>query len=292
MSEYVLALLKCKGIGSKKLYNYFLKYNFREDQIKENIKEIVNDNDFLYFKLLLEESRNEILKNKEKKIEIITLFDTNYPKKLLLISDPILYLYYYGNIELLNKKSIAIIGSREITEEDKNITFELANKFSKEGITVVSGLALGTDTEAHKGTLNNSGSTIAVLPSGINIITPTSNRELAKNIINNSGLIVSEYTCDTPASKFTFVKRDRIQAALADAVLVVKANETSGTMNAVRVAQESEKYVTQLSTNINTLIKNQYKINSDEDFNDLINIINNKVYNIVQPEHHEQESLF
>ncbi|NLL44783.1 MAG: DNA-processing protein DprA [Mollicutes bacterium] len=291
MDKYVIALLKCKGIGNVKILNYILKYNKNINDILNNLTDLINSDDLKSFNNYVYEAENEIINNRKNGINIISVLNDNYPTKLLLIKDPILYLYYKGNISLINNTSIAIIGSRKTSSEDELLTREVAKKISIQGITIVSGLAIGIDANAHIGSYNEVGKTIAVLPSGLNNIVPSTNKNIADKILNNGGLIVSEYSFNVAATKYTFVKRDRIQAAISDAVIVIKADEKSGTMNAVKIAQSSNKYVTQHSENKNKLISNVFE-NNFEGILKIINMAKNQIYIIHEKESYEQESLF
>lgn len=291
MDKYVLSLLKCKGLGNVKVLDYILKYKKNIQLIKENLNELITSEELEKFDIYLKQSEEEIIENKKHQIEIISVFNDNYPTKLLSIKDPVLYLYYKGDINLLYNTSIAIIGSREISSQDELITREISEKISSKGITVVSGLAQGIDTQAHLASLKQKGKTIAVLASGLNIITPSNNSSLAKNILISGGLLVSEYSFNVNATKYSFVKRDRIQAALSDAIIVIKANENSGTMHAVKVAQSAEKYVTQYKTNENKLIYNSFG-NDENDISIIIEEAKSKKYNFKEQKKYEQTSLF
>ena len=108
-SEFIIALLKCPGIGSTKAFKYIVDNSFSLEKCILNIEKIVAKSDF---DICINEARKEIELNKNKKISIITIFDNTFPSKLYTISDPILYLYYYGNVSLLNESSVAIIGTR------------------------------------------------------------------------------------------------------------------------------------------------------------------------------------
>ena len=291
MDKYIIALLKCKGIGNVKLLNFVLKYNKDISKILENLSELITEGDKHIFDNYLKEAEQEIINNKKMGIDIISVLNEKYPNKLLMIKDPILYLYYKGDISLIYKTSIAIIGSRNINNDEELLTRDIAKKVASQNITVVSGLALGTDANAHIGSCNEKGKTIAVLPSGLNIITPSSNKKIADNILNNGGLLVSEYSIDTIPTKYTFVKRDRIQSALSDAIIVIKADEKSGTMNAVKVAQKCGKYVTQHISNKNKLIVNSFEDTKD-DINKVINQAANQKYELIRDTSYKQESLF
>ena len=259
--KYIIALLKCKGVGNAKLFEYIKKQNFNIDNIKKNIDELICCDDLEIFEHILTKAEIEINENAKHGIELITILDEKFPSKLYTISDPILYLYYKGNIELINKPAIAIIGTRNPSLESVNNTNKLSWNLSKLKYVIVSGLALGIDTIAHKGCLEAKGNTIAVLPSGIDNIQPMSNRILAKQIIESDGCLITEYSVNTTLNKFNYAKRDRIQSALSNVVIVPQANEKSGTMIAVNKSKKEKKPIFQLSTNNNKLIDNIININ-------------------------------
>ena len=291
MDKYVIALLKFKGIGNVKVLKYILKYNKDINNILEHLNELIMDEDIYLFDNYVKDASKEILLNKSQVISIISILSDDYPNKLLMIKDPVLYLYYKGDISLIYNTSIAIIGSRNINKEDEVLTRDIAKNISSKGVTVVSGLALGTDANAHIGSYKEKGRTIAVLPIGLDNIVPNSNRVLADDIINNGGLLVSEYSVNTISSKYNFVKRDRIQSALSDAIIVIKAEENSGTMNAVKVALNCNKYVTQYTKNNNKIILNSFD-NTIEDINDIIDKAKKQNYKIIKESSYEQKTLF
>ena len=129
------------------------------------------------------------------KIKEISIENELYPKELRNIYNAPLKLYVLGNIEILNKKGLAIVGSRKETEYGKKVAIKISRELSENGINIISGLALGIDTYAHMGSIlaNSKGKTIAVLGSGIDVIYPKQNVELARKIIQSGGCIVSEY---------------------------------------------------------------------------------------------------
>ncbi|MBR3280480.1 MAG: DNA-processing protein DprA [Clostridia bacterium] len=186
-------------------------------------------------------------------INKITIENSVYPNKLRNIYDPPKELYYVGDINLLNNKIVAIIGCRKASKYGLKIAKIFSEELSKNGITIISGLAIGIDGEAHKNSLKNIGRTIAVLGSGLDIIYPESHIELCKEIINNGGLIISEFPLGTSPSKENFPKRNRIISALSDGVLVVEAKKRSGTMITVDFALEQGKDVFIVPGNIDSL---------------------------------------
>lgn len=178
-----------------------------------------------------------------KEIQVITMQDKNYPKNLFELKNPPEKLYAIGNIELLNEFSLAIVGARKCEEESLNLATILAENFVKLGITIISGLAIGIDTAAHEGTLNSNGKTVAVLGSGFNKLYPKCNKELSEKIVDNNGLVISEYEPDTPPLKPNFVNRNRIIAALSSGVIVIEASEKSGSISTAKVAMNLKKKI-------------------------------------------------
>ena len=169
-------------------------------------------------------------------IEEITINDKYYPEQLKNIYDPPVKLYVLGNKKILNKKGIAIVGTRMATEYGKEVALKISKELSEKGINIISGLAIGIDAYAHMGNLQaqnsekNIGKTIAVLGSGIDKLYPKQNIELAKNIIKSGGCIISEYKNGTPPEKQNFPKRNRIISGLSRGILVVEAKEKSGSL--------------------------------------------------------------
>lgn len=155
--------------------------------------------------------------------------DEGYPESLKQIPNPPKQLYVLGNEQILNEKSIAIIGSRVCTPEGEKIAEQFAKELSKNGICIVSGMAKGIDTAAHMGALKVGGKTIAVLGGGFKHIFPKENEKLFYSIIKNGGAVVCEYDEDTNPEAKRFVARNRIVSGLSMGVLIVEAKHRSGT---------------------------------------------------------------
>lgn len=182
---------------------------------------------------------------------VITLADSNYPQALLRIADPPTLLYAKGNVALLNKPAIAIVGSRNASAQGMLNADRFAQNLSDAGLTVVSGLALGIDTGAHTGALQSAkaankatdtGSSIAVVGTGLDIVYPAANRALAHQLAD-VGCIISEYTLGTPAIAHNFPRRNRIISGLSLGVLVVEAAAQSGSLITARSALEQGREV-------------------------------------------------
>ena len=175
------------------------------------------------------------------KIEEITINSKEYPQKLKEIYDSPQKLYVLGNKNLLYKKGIAIVGSRDATLYGKKVAYNLAKELSQNKLAIISGLASGIDSYAHIGALE--GGTIAVLGSGIDNIYPKENIELAREIIRHNGCIISEYSLGTKPERLHFPQRNRIISGLSDGVVVVEASKKSGALITAEFALEQGKEV-------------------------------------------------
>lgn len=216
----------------------------------ENVNKIIKAITNLYYKIRLEIN----IKNIQKyKLEVIACNDKEYPKQLKYVSDYPVCLYCKGNIGLLSeKKKIAIIGCRDYSKYGEKIAKEFAYKLAQENIVIVSGGARGIDSFAHQGTLNTDKGTIVVLGNGIDYIYPPENKNLEKQILQNNGLIISEYIIGTKPSKYTFPARNRIISGISDGVLVIEAKEKSGTLITVDFALEQGKNIYAIPGNIDS----------------------------------------
>ncbi len=174
--------------------------------------------------------------------QIITLADATYPRLLLEIADPPPLLYADGEVSLLERSALAIVGSRNGTAQGQRNAEAFAKAFSQGGLTIVSGLALGIDAAAHRGGLAGEGSTIAVLGTGIDIVYPQSNAPLFRQVAE-SGLLLSEYPVGTPSIGHNFPRRNRLISGLARGCLVVEAALDSGSLITARLATEQGREV-------------------------------------------------
>ena len=158
-----------------------------------------------YNKKLLEELEKEIQKIEKYGIKIINIYNDYYPQNLIYIYDAPVVLFTLGNIELLKEKSIAIVGARRCTTYGKKVAKEISRTIVRNNYNVISGLAKGIDTVAHLGA---EGKTIAVLGSGLDVIYPKENTNLARDIIKRGGLIISEYGLGVLPEKIHFPSRN------------------------------------------------------------------------------------
>ncbi|NPV93422.1 MAG: DNA-protecting protein DprA [Firmicutes bacterium] len=168
---------------------------------------------------------------------VLGLKDEEYPARLRSIDDPPLILFIKGDPSCLQGGNpIAVVGTRTPTGYGLGKGFAIGSYLAQKGLVVVSGLARGCDTAAHRGCLKGRGRTVAVLPSGFKAIYPEENRDLAEEIRLNRGCLVSEYPPGEKPQKHYFIERDRIQSGLCDGVLVIETMVEDGTMHTVGFA--------------------------------------------------------
>lgn len=178
-----------------------------------------------------------------------------FPTALRQIASPPRQLFHRGAPlnELLKRPTLAIVGSRSVSSYGRQVTAKLAHDLAEQGIVIISGLALGVDALAHAAALDAGGLTIAVLPSPVDYIYPSTNAQLADRILANGGALISEYADDTYSFKTNFVARNRLVAGLSQAVLITEAAEKSGSLHTARFALEQGKDVLAVPGNINSV---------------------------------------
>ena len=186
----------------------------------------------------------ELLKQRVGDIggEIISLDDPRYPESLSLIIDPPPVLFLKGLVEPLQLPAIAVVGARRASELGRRFAFSLSTRLAAQGLTVISGLALGVDGAAHEGCLQGGGSTIAVLGTGLDVVYPAAHRHLSEKIIEN-GALLTEFPPGTGPDKHHFPRRNRLVSGLSQGVVVVEAGERSGSLITARLALEQGREV-------------------------------------------------
>ncbi len=182
---------------------------------------------------------------------LVTLGDAEYPQLLLQITDPPPLLYVKGRLELLNRPALAIVGSRNATAQGIANAEEFARALSNAGVTIVSGLALGIDAAAHRGGLAGAASSIAVVGTGLDVVYPARNRELAHQLAAQ-GALVSEFALGTPALGSNFPRRNRVISGISRGCLVVEAALQSGSQITARLANEQGREVFALPGSIHS----------------------------------------
>lgn len=186
---------------------------------------------------------NKIIEESDKcDIKIISLYDKEYPSTFKLMPDKPVILNVQGNLKAINDRTgIAIIGTREPTKEGLEAGEFLGEYFGNIGYNVVSGLAKGCDTSAHQGCLKSNGMTTAVVAHGLHMIYPKENEQLAQEILRKDGVLMSEYFVGQGADPGHFIERDRLQAGLASATIVIQTDIEGSTMFTVKATLKYSK---------------------------------------------------
>jgi len=180
-----------------------------------------------------------------EKISILTVLDENYPTQLRHIPDPPFVLYIRGDASVLQNSCFGVVGTRNISEYGKRATPHITMDLARAGFTIVSGLAAGVDTLAHKAALDAGQKTISVLGCGIDDATvfPVQNLTLAQKIVDSGGAVISEYAPGVHGTKFSFPQRNRIISGLSRGVLVVEADIISGAIITAKAAVDQNRDV-------------------------------------------------
>lgn len=256
--EFILTLQQLNGIGNKTI--------FKIAETVNKHKQIYSIEDLCSFWKQLKGKKFEsfdsdhiveaynsakklIYASERNSIKFVSYYDDEYPKALQETTDekgrldPPLLLWYRGNLSVTEMPGLAIIGTREATKEGLAGGEYISSEFAMRGFNIVSGLAKGCDTCGHLGALNVGGNTTAILANGLDYdsIYPAENKDLAEKIVKNGGLLLSEYPIGQKVNKYSLVARDRLQAALAMATLVVQTGVKGGTMHAAMATLKSHK---------------------------------------------------
>ena len=221
--------------------------------------------------------------------QIVTLYDDAYPSRLKEIDTPPLVLYIRGALTSEDTLSISLVGSRDAKDYGRKVGYRLSFQLAQRGLTIVSGLARGIDTSAHRGALEAGGRTIAVMGSGLSFIYPATNSDLAEKI-TASGALISEFPMGVKPKPRNFPRRNRIISGLTLGTVVVEASNRSGALITARLAGEQGREVfavpgeifSELSTGTHKLINNGAKLINTVD--DLLNELPPYVLNQIQSE--------
>jgi len=272
--KYCIWLSGLPQIGSRKyisLIKYFgsAKRVFESDRNELLESGILNEKivDIIVTKRNIDKIHRYLKKLKENDIKVYTIEEEEYPENLKNIYDPPPVLYVKGSLQASDVNSIAVVGSRKASDYGLKTAEKLGMELAEAGITVVSGMALGIDSAAHRGALKAGGRTIAVFACGLNHIYPRSGYSLAKEIVKN-GAIISEYPLGIEAIPQNFPARNRIISGMSKGVVIVEASEKSGSLITAEFALEQGRDVFAVpgnigkpnSTGTNALIKEGAKL--------------------------------
>ena len=230
---WLLGLLNLEGIGSKKalkLVQHFSSYERLSRATDVEIQEVIGKTSVDFEKL------SKVDATQPDDVKILTYFDPLYPVGFRDLNDAPLLLWYRGVIP--TNKSLSIVGTRNADDWGRSTTRLLAKMCGEHGYTVVSGLALGIDTEAHLGCLESNSPTVAILACDVRFPTPKSNSKLAEDILEKGGCLIAEVPPGSETESFALVARNRLQAAWSQGLIVTQCGIPSGTLHTVRFALE------------------------------------------------------
>ena len=253
MEQYWVWLSSVGGIGAKRFYRLLSLYgdarsvwdalggpltppDIRAAVGKSALEKLLAARDEGCFQRLFERLERD-------GIRAVTRLSEGYPPALTGIYDPPPTLYVRGECPLDADRMIAVVGSRRCTRDGQRAAREFARGLAENGVTVVSGMARGVDAWAHRGALDGRGPTVAVLGCGVDVVYPPENRDLAAEILDSGGAIVSEYVPGTPPFPGNFPARNRIVSGLCAGTLIVEGAKSSGAMITVNLALEQGKEV-------------------------------------------------
>lgn len=260
--KYWLAWNKIPDIGPKRFYRLLEYFGSVEAawQVKSGeISRVLNLSSKISSRLF--EDKNNINPEQELdliykyKVNALTIEDALYPENLKTIHYPPPVLYFKGTIIEADKNSISIVGSRKATYYGKMVAEKLSKDLALAGLTIISGMARGVDTAAHKGALSVNGRTVAVLGCGIDYIYPPENRRLVQEI-QESGAVISEFPLSTLPERQNFPRRNRIISGLSLGTVVVEAAEKSGALITADFALDQGREVFAIPGNINSPLSN------------------------------------
>ena len=269
--NYWLWLASIDGIGSVKKKKLLEKFQSNPEKIfkatEKELLQVEGIGERLSKKIFFSKDIELILRMEKymnvNRINQLNIYDEKYSAKLKNIYDPPITLFYKGNIELLKTRCVSVVGSRNATKYGLNTSYKIGKDCAISNFTVVSGMARGIDTMAHKGALAQNGNTIAVVGCGLDRVYPPENINLFKEIESN-GLILSEFVVGTKIQPGNFPARNRIVSGVSDDLIIVEATEKSGALITVDYALEQGRNVYVVPGNIdsdkskgtNELIKN------------------------------------
>lgn len=255
-AEMILTLQQLDGFGTKTIFKITQQISTPLSSLKElydflktlkgkkiqsiSLEDIIDANDIA--KKIIDVSSKHF-------IDLVGYYDSDFPTMLRATInedgklDPPMLLWYRGNLSVTSMPGLAVIGTREPTPEGVAGGTYLSEEFAKRKFNIISGLAVGCDSAGHIGALKVGGITTAILANGLdtNSIYPTENKELAETIVEQGGLLLSEYPVGQGVKSYALVARDRLQAALSKATLVIQTGIKGGTMHAANTTLVSKK---------------------------------------------------
>lgn len=269
-----MALTLTPGMGPTRIWKAMGRLDSAAQIFRASLTELeglgmpANSAQFVFEGKARAAAEDELKRVAEAGGSIMTPEDEGYPERLREIYDPPAVLWIRGNVELLSRPGIAVVGTRHPSPYGAGMAELLARDLANRRLVILSGMARGVDTAAHKGAIEAGGKTVAVWGTGIDVIYPKENKKLAESIVATGGTIVSEYPLGTFPAPQNFPIRNRILSGMSVGVLVIEAAEYSGTRITARCAMEQNRDVYAVPGNVtnknawgpNTLIKQGAKL--------------------------------
>lgn len=247
VTRFLLSLSMLKGVGPASLRKVVAIPNFLIENpttLGQHVSQIARSLETEdAWQLACEKAERQIDAAIMTQARIISAADPEYPRRLALTKDDPFILYVKGKLFSDSEHSVAIIGTREPTLHGIQIAQRVSKFFAENGSSIVSGLALGCDAVAHETALQFGGHTVAVLAHGLQTISPSGHKELARRILDSGGALVTEYPFGQSAQAQQFVKRDKIQAGLANGVVMIQSDLKGGSLHASRAALEYGRWL-------------------------------------------------
>ena len=308
-AEHILTLQQIKGVGNKTIFKFAEQVTTVLTSVDELYKSLSKTSDKKLNALDKEDileaneyARRLIDRSASKSIYALSYYDEDFPDTLRKTinengkEDPPLLIWYRGNISIAKLPGIAVIGTREPTDDGIKAGMHLAGEFAKRNFNIVSGLAFGCDSCGHQGALDALGKTTAILANGLDTesIYPRENQQLAEDIVDNGGLLLSEYCIGTIVNRYSLVARDRLQAGLSNATLVIQTGVKGGTMHAANTTLLANKplFVVKYKNNLTNMHEkcqgNAYLVTKGAQYisgTDDLDIIADKIKHVVKPKY-------
>jgi len=262
----LLILKNAEGIGNVKariIVNNFQSLENLINASPTSFGQLSNFNEKIYYSIKKAFADSKFQKAADRQLDlaekhdakIISYLDDEYPENLHDVYDKPVILFYKGTLKPSDTTSLAMVGSRNVTEYGTMTALKMSEELSHKGFTIISGMATGIDTYAHQGALNAKGRTIAILGTGIDKIYPRSNVELFHKIVEN-GAVISDFTFGTPSLPENFPTRNRIISGITLGTIVIEAASNSGSLITARSALEQNREVFAVPGNVSSTRSN------------------------------------
>lgn len=242
-------MLSIPGVGPRKTLDLIAHFDSLENIFSASYSELsripgIKDKTA---HAILQDPDEELIAGQSKlidkyQVQLVTLWDANYPERLKQIYDPPIGLFCRGNMDLLSTDSLGMVGTRTPSTYGKTISSRFSGELARQGLTIVSGAAKGVDTRAHKAALREGGQTIAVLGNGVDRVYPAENRDMYAEIVEK-GLLISEFLMGSKPDAQNFPRRNRIISGLSLGTIVIEAAERSGSLITAYFALDQNREV-------------------------------------------------